>query len=376
VYDGEAARVVENEQGQRLTPSVVAFQDDGETLVGQPAKKLLFSRSAISVSGHQLLLGVPYDSPECRDFLDSSPASYTVAAAADGKAAIQVHGVLHSPSDIASRPLSQLKANAERAMGGRSIISAVIGMPTAANDAVREAIGAAARRAGLQQLELLPAAVAAAMAAEEELGKPIAEASSLGVLELNGRSSAFSVLGRTAEPLAWEVVVGKRQRRHGAEQLEGMLVAHLVAEFRQTEGIDLSSDHLAMQRLHEAAESAKMQLCSSLQASVSLPFITADINGPKHMDVLLSRARFAGIVAPALEGMLSICDEALAAAAITPSDLDAVLVVGGAARAPPLIELVESYFGRAPLRTERPEESVALGAAAHARQLQALQYGA
>ena len=386
VEDGEA-RVVPNAQGVRHTPSMVAFQDDGE-LVGQPAKKLLFSRTAAVVHGHQLLLGLPYASDECAEVAKALPhldVAAADAADADAAAAIMVHGVAHSPADITARVLRQLKGNAEDALGGRSVLCAVVGVPVDASASLRAALEAAGKRAGLRQLELLAEPVAAATAAEAgELSSELAGAATIGVYSLGGRSFSFSVLRRAAEGSTatagalqpgWEVVAAESERLLGSEAFDELVVAELVSDFKASEGIDLSSDNLAMGRLHEAAEHAKAELCSSGSSRISLPFITADASGPKHMELTLSRAKWGAVVAPQLQRTLPVCEAALASARVAATDLDAVLLLGGSARAPALQQLVQQLCGgKEPLRLARPEESIALGAAAHARALQAAQY--
>jgi len=375
VEDGEA-RVVESAQGQRHTPSLVVFQDNGE-LVGQPALRLLFSRTDTAVHGHQLLLGVPFDSAECEEVARALPLNLTPGP--DGNATVLVHGVAHSPADLTARLLALLKGNAENALGGRAVLSAVVGVPVNATPGVRAALAAAGARAGLQQIELLPEPVAAAIAALRHLPE-VAAARTLGVYALGGRSFSFSVLRRAEAGAAappqpeWQVVAARDERLLGSEAFDEAVVAHLIQTFHATDGIDLSSDNLAMHRLHEAAERAKSELCSEGSTKISLPFISADASGPKHLELTLGRAKFEQLIASHLERTVPVCEGAISAAEMRVADLDAVLLVGGSARAPAVQRLVQRLCGKEPLRLARPEESIALGAAAHAETLQAAQY--
>lgn len=375
VEDGET-RVVESAQGQRHTPSLIVFQDNGE-LVGQPALRLLFSRTDTAVHGHQLLLGVPFDSAECEEVARALPLELTPDA--EGNAAVLVHGVTHSAPDLSARLLAQLKGNAETALGGRSVLSAVVGVPVDATPAVRAALSAAGTRAGLQRVELLAEPVAAVIGAGRELPE-VAAMRTLGVYALGGRSFSFSVLRRLdaadAPPpqSGWEVVAARGERLLGSEAFDDAVVAHLIESFHANEGIDLTTDNLAMHRLHEAAERAKSELCSEGASKISLPFISADASGPKHLELSLGRAKFEQLIAAHLERTLLLCESALSAAKMRATELDAVLLVHGSARAPAVQRLVRQLCGKEPLRLARPEESVAIGAAAHAEALQAAQY--
>jgi molecular chaperone DnaK len=220
--------------------------------------------------------------------------------------------------------------------------------------------------------------VAAAAAAESELGAEMARVDTLGVYSLGGRGFSFTVLERReadeGAAVGWGIAAARRVDGGGLEAIDSLLVESLVAEFAREETIDLSQDHLALARLHDAAESAKLELCSAGAASISLPFITADASGPKHMELTLSRARFDELARPVLRGTLQSCDEALAEAGVRAASLDAVLLVGGSARLPVVAELAAEHFGAAPLRLARPEEAVAIGAARRAQELLELRY--
>ena len=383
IFENDAARVVENEQGARSTPSVVAFTDGGEVVVGQPAKKLLFSTRATTVSLHSLLLGVEFSSDDCAALRDGGAfEDLEVAASADGgaggdAAVIRVHNVAHRPEELSGRVLASLKESAESALGNRSVLSAVLGAPVLASQGTRAALVAAGKRAGLSKVTLLDAAVSGACAAALELPE-IEQCTTLGVYALNGRSFSFSILERGGggeEHPGWDVRGARRQALLGGENFDVAVVEHLVSSFLEEHGIDLRHDHLALQRLHEAAEGAKLELCKEKEASISLPFITADASGPKHLEKTLSRSRFDALCEPTLSMSTPLCDGALDEAGVAKSDLHAVLIIGGSARLSAVERHVSDLFPGLPtLRTARPEEAVALGAAMHAQRLQALEY--
>jgi molecular chaperone DnaK len=391
ILDGGEPRVVENEQGFRSTPSLVSFADGGEVLVGQPAKRMLFARGATPVFQHAQLLGLRFDSVECKQLLDSGHlGSLEVCAAEDGEegdsTAVRVHGVVHTPEELTARVLGSLKQSAEAALGNRVVYSAVVGAPVLATERTRAALLAAGKRAGLKNIDLLDTPVAVARAAELELANELSRAKTIGVYELGGQSFSFSVLSRSAVSAGWAVRGAERLPLLGSEKMNLALVDDLVKDFQAEHGIDLAADHLALQRLHEAAEAATLELCSAPSASISLPFITADVSGPKHLERSLSRAHFEALVEPTLLGSLPACEAALRDAEVTTADLEAVVVAGGAARLAAVQRSVEQFFGSdaegrplpSPplvLTTSRPEEAVSLGAAAHAQALQADQYG-
>ena len=291
---------------------------------------------------------------------------------------------LHPPAELSAAVIEALRRASESALGGRSVLSAAIGAPALASDALRDALVAAGRRAGLQQIEIVDEHLAAARAAEHELPAALADARTLGVYDLGARAFSFGVLRRAdgadgggggfdgggGGGGGWEVAAARREALLGSEALDDALVDHLVDTFRDAEGIDLTADHLALQRLHEAAELAKGELCAAPSARVSLPFISADAAGPKHLELTISQAAFGRLASPTLDATLPLCADALADAGVAPAELDAVLVVGGAARAPALCAAVAGFFGREPIRPERPEEAVALGAALYAAEFQ------
>jgi len=255
-----------------------------------------------------------------------------------------------------------------------------VGAPVGASDATRAALVAAGKCAGLHRVELLDEAVAGAYAVERELEASVGpEVRRLGVYALGGKAFSFSVLERTATETGsaeagWRVLAAQRTPLLGGERFDEAVVEYLVTSFEEEHGIDLSRDHLALQRLHEAAEAAKLELSSALSASISLPFITADAHGPKHMELALSRAKFDGLVEPTLNESLGACDAVLSEAALQPSDLDAILLLGGTARTAVVEATAARHFGQAPLRMARPEEAIALGTAALAQRMQEHQY--
>ena len=385
VERGEA-RVVENAQGQRSTPSMVTFTDSGDLLVGQPAKKLLFARGATPISAHTALLGVAYGSDELRALVEAGGLGGLEVAAdgASGAAVFKVHGVSHRPEELSARVLASLKESAEDALGHRKILSAVVSAPVLAQDATRAAIVAAGKRAGLSSVQLVDAPVAGACAARAELPE-LGSARTIGVYDLGGAAFSFSVLtqsaggagvGDASSEGGWRVLGAARRPAVGGESFDAAIVRHLVEAFHTAEGIDLSADHLALQRLHEAAEAAKLELAVDKQAAISLPFITADASGPKHLESTLSRAKLEALIEPLLHQTTPACAEALDAAGFSSGSLDAVLLIGGTARLDAVAEHAAMALGGAPtLRMARPEEAVALGAATVAARMQALEFG-
>jgi len=287
-----------------------------------------------------------------------------------------VHGVGHKPEELTARMLSLLRGSAEAALGGgRSVLSAVVGAPVGASDAARAALVAAGERAGLHRVELLDEAIAGAKAAESELGESLVHVRRLGVYQLGGKAFSFSVLGRTpdgvgSDNLGWEVLAARRTPLISGERFDGAVVDFLIAAFKDEHAIDLSHDHLALQRLHEAAEITKVELGSAVSSSISLPFITADAEGPKHMDLALSRAKFDSLIEDTLAQSMRTCDEVLVEASMRHSDLDAVLLLGGSARAATVEATAARHFGQPALRMARPEEAIAVGAAAVAQRMQ------
>lgn len=390
IVDSRSARVVENEQGMRATPSLVAFTESGDILVGQPAKKLLFARGATPVTGFSQMLGLRFDSQEFVELRDAG-AFGKLEVIADTRerdisddvdansraAAIRVHGLMHRPEELSSRVLGSLKGSAEAALGNRVVLSAVIAAPVCASVSTRNAIIAAGKRAGLRRVELIDAPVAGACAASLEL-PTMTDVANLGVYELGGRGFSFSVLERSsASSPGWSVRAARRHTLLGSESFDLAIVDWLAASFQAEHGIDLSKDHLALQRLHEAAESAKLELCSAPQASVSLPFITADAEGPKHLDTSLTRAKLDELIEPVLQHSLTEVDKTLGDAGMHMTGLDGVLLVGGAARLASVADLVTRHANGVPVhRTDRPEEVIALGAAVYAQELQELEFAA
>ena len=371
IIDGGDAAVAVNENGARTTPAVVAFSDAGEVSVGAPAKKQIFSRTATAISAHTLLLGSAFESTESRHVrggggVPLGAAPIDVAEGDGGAAAIRVHGVLHAPDALASRVISALKGSAEAALGGRTVFAASIAVPAGASASLEAAAESAGRSAGLPHVRLISAPIAAALGAQAAGALPEA-ARDVGVLVMGGLSTSAAVVRHAADG-EWEVIGASRVvDGDGSDGLDDALVDYLAETFVAEHGIELRSDHLALQRLHEAAEGAKSELASAVSASVSLPFITADASGPKHMELSLSRARFGALVGERIRGPIAAAaDGALAAAGMRPADLDAVLLAGGGARAQVVAEIAAEVFGRQPLSTTRPEELVALGAARHA----------
>jgi len=356
VMDGSEPRVIENAEGARTTPSMVAFTD-GERLVGQPAKRQAVTNPAKTLFAIKRLIGRRHTDKATKNFAKLVP--YEVMGAKNGDAWVKVDGEEYSPSQISSFVLRKLKEDAE-AFLGESVTEAVITVPAYFNDAQRQATKDAGKIAGLNVLRIINEPTAAALA----YGLDRKESGLIVVYDLGGGTFDVSIL--EVGDGVFEVKSTNGDTFLGGEDFDHQIIEYLADQFKSSDGIDLRNDKLALQRLKEAAEKAKIELSSSLQTDVNLPFITADASGPKHLNVKLSRAKLEQLVEDLVQRTITPCKAALKDAGIKASEIDEVILVGGMTRMPKIIDTVKNFFGTDPHRGVNPDEVVASGAAIQA----------
>ncbi len=361
VMDGKTARVIENSEGARTTPSMVAFSDDGERLVGQPAKRQAVTNPEGTLFAVKRLIGRRYGDPMVEK--DKKLVPYKIVNADNGDAWVEVNGKKHSPSQISAMILQKMKETAEAYLGEK-VEKAVITVPAYFNDAQRQATKDAGRIAGLEVLRIInePTAAALAYGLDKKEGKTIA------VYDLGGGTFDISVL--EIGDGVFEVKSTNGDTFLGGEDFDMRLVEYLANEFKKDQGIDLKNDKLALQRLKEAAEKAKIELSSASQTEINLPFITADQTGPKHLTMKLTRAKFEQLVDDLVQRTIDPCRAALKDAGLKPAEIDEVVLVGGMTRMPKIQEIVKQFFGKEPHKGVNPDEVVAIGAAIQAGVLQ------
>ncbi|MBN9071976.1 MAG: molecular chaperone DnaK [Rhizobiales bacterium] len=361
VMDGKDAKVIENAEGARTTPSIVAFTSDGERLVGQPAKRQAVTNPENTVFAVKRLIGRRYDDPVTEK--DKKLVPYKIVKGDNGDAWVEAGGKKQSPSQISAMILQKMKETAESYLGEK-VEKAVITVPAYFNDAQRQATKDAGKIAGLEVLRIInePTAAALAYGLDKKEGKTIA------VYDLGGGTFDISVL--EIGDGVFEVKSTNGDTFLGGEDFDMRLVEYLAAEFKKEQGIDLKNDKLALQRLKEAAEKAKIELSSSAQTEVNLPFITADQTGPKHLTMKLTRAKFESLVDDLVQRTIEPCKAALKDAGLKPGEIDEVVLVGGQTRMPKVQEVVKQFFGKEPHKGVNPDEVVALGAAIQAGVLQ------
>ena len=357
VMDGKAAKVIENAEGTRTTPSMIAFADDGERLVGQSAKRQAVTNPEKTIFAVKRLIGRRADDAAMKEFADLVP--FEVKPAKNGDAWISVNGEDYSPSQMSSFILRKLKEDAEAYLG-ESVDQAVITVPAYFNDAQRQATKDAGKIAGLEVLRIINEPTAAALA----YGLDKKESGIIAVFDLGGGTFDVSVL--EVGDGVFEVKSTNGDTFLGGEDFDQQIIDYLADQFKTEQGIDLRSDKMALQRLKEAAEKAKIELSSATQTEVNLPFITADQSGPKHLNVKLSRSKLEQLVENLVQRSLEPCKKALKDAGVSASEIDEVILVGGMTRMPKIIETVEKFFGKEPHRGVNPDEVVASGAAIQA----------
>ncbi|KAL3382607.1 hypothetical protein AABB24_002230 [Solanum stoloniferum] len=353
VMEGKNPKVIENSEGARTTPSVVAFNQKGELLVGTPAKRQAVTNPTNTLSGTKRLIGRRFDDPQTQKEMKMVP--YKIVRGSNGDAWVEANGQQYSPSQIGAFILTKMKETAEAYLG-KSINKAVITVPAYFNDAQRQATKDAGRIAGLDVQRII--------------NEPTAAALSYGMNSKEGLVAVFDLGGGTFDVSILEISNGVFEVKAtngdtflGGEDFDNALLEFLVSEFKRTEGIDLSKDKLALQRLREAAEKAKIELSSTSQTDINLPFITADASGAKHLNITLTRSKFETLVNHLIERTRNPCKNCLKDAGVSLKDVDEVLLVGGMTRVPKVQEIVSEIFGKAPSKGVNPDEAVAMGAA-------------
>src|SRR5690349_15060451 len=361
VMDGKDAKVIENAEGARTTPSIVAFTADGERLVGQPAKRQAVTNPENTIFAVKRLIGRRYDDPVTEK--DKKLVPYKIVKGDNGDAWVEAGGKKQSPSQISAMILQKMKETAEAYLGEK-VEKAVITVPAYFNDAQRQATKDAGKIAGLEVLRIInePTAAALAYGLDKKDGKTIA------VYDLGGGTFDISVL--EIGDGVFEVKSTNGDTFLGGEDFDMRLVEYLASEFKKEQGIDLKNDKLALQRLKEAAEKAKIELSSASQTEINLPFITADATGPKHLTMKLTRAKFESLVEDLVQRTIEPCRAALKDAGLKAGEIDEVVLVGGMTRMPKVQEVVKQFFGKEPHKGVNPDEVVALGAAIQAGVLQ------
>ncbi len=354
VMEGKDVKVIENSEGARTTPSMVAFADSGERLVGQAAKRQAVTNPENTLFAIKRLIGRRFDDPMAQK--DRGLVPYKIIAGDNGDAWVECRGTKYSPSQISAFILQKMKETAESYLGEK-VTQAVITVPAYFNDSQRQATKDAGRIAGLEVLRIINEPTAAALA----YGLEKKGTGTIAVYDLGGGTFDISIL--EIGDGVFEVKSTNGDTFLGGEDFDARIIDYLAEEFRKEQGIDLRKDRLALQRLKEAAEKAKIELSSSTQTEVNLPFITADQTGPKHLVIKLTRAKLEALVDDLIEKTVEPCRAALRDAGLKASEIDEVILVGGMTRMPKVIETVKQFFGRDPHRGVNPDEVVAVGAA-------------
>ena len=354
IMDGKNPKVIENVEGARTTPSIVAFTDSGEKLVGQAAKRQAVTNPKNTIFSSKRLMGLSFSDPKNNELVVKSP--YKIAKAKNGDAWIDIKGELMAPSQIGAMVLQKMKESAENFLGEK-VFKAVITVPAYFNDAQRQATKDAGKIAGLEVLRIInePTAAALAYGLDKSGNKTIA------VYDLGGGTFDISIL--EIGDGVFEVKSTNGDTFLGGEDFDQRILDYLTKEFKTNSGIDLMKDPLALQRLKEAAEKAKIELSTSMETEINLPYITADANGPKHLNVKMTRSKLESLVDDLIERTIEPCKAALRDAGIDASKIDDVVLVGGMTRMPKVTQKVKEFFGKEPHKGVNPDEVVAIGAA-------------
>ncbi len=361
VMEGAQAKVLENAEGARTTPSVVAFTDNDEKLIGQPAKRQAVTNPENTIFAVKRLIGRNFDDPTVKKDVETAP--FKIVNSDKGDAWLEAKGNKYSPSQISAFILQKMKETAEKYLG-QEVKQAVITVPAYFNDAQRQATKDAGKIAGLEVLRIInePTAASLAYGLDKKANKKIA------VYDLGGGTFDVSIL--ELGDGVFEVKSTNGDTFLGGEDFDNTIVEYLLSEFKKENGIDLKSDKLALQRLKEAAEKAKIELSSAAQTEINLPFITADKTGPKHINLKMTRAKLEALVEDLILRTIPPCKTALKDAGLSAGEVDEVILVGGMTRMPKVIEEVKSFFGKEPNKSVNPDEVVAMGAAIQAGVLQ------
>ena len=362
IMEGSQPKVLENAEGARTTPSVVAFTDDGEKLVGQPAKRQAVTNPENTIFAVKRLIGRNFDDPTVKK--DIAAAPFKIVNSEKGDAWIEAKGEKYSPSQISAFILIKMKETAEKYLG-QEVTKAVITVPAYFNDAQRQATKDAGKIAGLEVLRIINEPTAASLAYGLDKKK---ENKKIAVYDLGGGTFDVSIL--ELGDGVFEVKSTNGDTFLGGEDFDNTIVDYLIGEFKKDNGIDLRTDKLALQRLKEAAEKAKIELSSAEQTDVNLPFITADKTGPKHINLKMTRAKLEALVEDLISRTLPPCKTALKDAGLTANEIDEIVMVGGMTRMPRVLAEVKNFFGKEPNKSVNPDEVVAMGAAIQAGVLQ------
>jgi len=354
IMEGKDVRVIENAEGARTTPSMVAFTKNGERLVGQAAKRQAVTNPTGTLFAVKRLIGRRYDDPMVQKEISLAP--FKIVRAANGDAWVEVDGKQYAPQQISAMVLTKMKETAEAYLGEK-VTQAVITVPAYFNDAQRQATKEAGTIAGLEVLRIINEPTAAALA----YGLDQKKSGTIAVYDLGGGTFDISIL-EIGDGI-FEVKSTNGDTFLGGEDFDQRIIDYLTDEFRKEQGIDLRSDNLALQRLKEAAEKAKIELSSAKETEINLPFITADASGPKHLVMRLTRAKLEALVDNLIQRTLEPCRKALKDAGLSAGEIDEVILVGGMTRMPKVIETVKGFFGKDPARNVNPDEVVAIGAA-------------
>jgi molecular chaperone DnaK len=354
VMEGKNARVIENSEGARTTPSVVAFSKEGELLVGQPAKRQAIVNPENTLYATKRLIGRQFEDAAVQADIKTVP--FRIVRHSNGDAWVEASGKRYSPSQIGAFVLGKMKETAEGYLG-KQVKNAVITVPAYFNDSQRQATKDAGTIAGLEVLRVInePTAAALAFGLDKSGDRVIA------VYDLGGGTFDISIL--EIQKGVFEVKSTNGDTHLGGEDFDNVLLRYLVEELKQSQGVDVSNDRMALQRIREAAEKAKIELSSTLQTEVNLPFITADASGPKHLQLKLTRTKFESLVKALIDRTIEPCKKAIKDAGVALKDINEVILVGGMSRVPKVIETVTSVFGREPSKGVNPDEAVAVGAA-------------
>ena len=361
IMEGKQAKVIENAEGQRTTPSVVAFLDKDERLVGQPAKRQAVTNPNDTIFASKRLIGRTFDDQSVKKDVEKVP--FKIVKSDKNDAWIEAKGKKYSPSQISAFILQKMKETAEKHLG-QPVTKAVITVPAYFNDAQRQATKDAGKIAGLEVLRIInePTAASLAYGLDKKGGKKIA------VYDLGGGTFDVSIL--EIGDGVFEVKSTNGDTFLGGEDFDDAIVDYLVSEFKKDSGIDLKTDKLALQRLKEAAEKAKIELSSATQTEINLPFITADKTGPKHINLKFTRAKLEALVESLVERTLEPCKTALKDSGFSAAEINEIVLVGGMTRMPKIVETVKNFFGKDPNKSVNPDEVVAMGAAIQAGVLQ------
>ncbi len=360
IMEGNNTRVIENSEGARTTPSIIAYQEDGEILVGASAKRQAVTNPKNTIYAAKRLIGRKFDEKEVQKDIDLMP--FTITRADNGDAWVEVRGQKLAPPQISAEVLRKMKKTAEDFLG-EPVTEAVITVPAYFNDAQRQATKDAGRIAGLDVKRIINEPTAAALAFG--LDKQDKGDRKIAVYDLGGGTFDVSIIeiADVDGEKQFEVLSTNGDTFLGGEDFDQRIIDYIIGEFKKEQGVDLSKDVLALQRLKEAAEKAKIELSNSSQTDINLPYITADASGPKHLNIKLTRAKLESLVDELIERTIAPCRTAIKDAGISVSDIDDVILVGGMTRMPKVQEKVKEFFGKEPRKDVNPDEAVAVGAA-------------